>query len=209
MKLFADPSESLLAAQVALQQAEARIFELTAEREAKIGAAEGEDYIGAVAKIDAELDRLRSAVGAHRDRVVAMQARRDQQDRARLEQEKTAGIADVSKRLSKRHEAARKLDAALKQVADAFAELIRADEDAFSNFPSAVSPLGRLNHFHLDALEPLSARRRPRPPSAGLVRCVAEHDAFNLADAIEQQNRECIEMLDSQPVAAPIEDAAA
>jgi hypothetical protein len=204
MKIFrTDPDDSLQGAQHAITQAEERISQLTIERAAKIEQAEGDAYINDVAKIDREIATLRANVGLHRERIDAMQARQRLQVRARLEQEKAAGIADVRKRLSKRHEAAQKLDAALKQVTEAFAECVRADELAFSSWPSVVSSLGRLSHFRLEAFEPLSASRKPRPPSAGLVRCLAEHEPFDLAAAIEARNAEVIEMIEAAPVVEP------
>jgi hypothetical protein len=201
-----DPDDSLVAATAALARTEQRIAELQIERTAKIETADG-DYVTDVAKIDREIIGLGANASVHRDRMEAMEAKRRQQVLARLEQEKTTGVAEVRKQLGKRHDAARKLDAALAQVTQAFAELIKTDEEAFSNFPPSVSPLGRLNHFRLEAFEALSTRRMQRPPSAGIVRCVAEHEQFQFADAIEARNREVIEMLEGAPIEQ--EDAAA
>jgi hypothetical protein len=111
--------------------------------------------------------------------------------------------------LSKRYEAARKLDAALKLVAETCAELIKTDEETFSNFPPSVSQLGRLNHFRIEAFEALSTRRMQRPPSAGIVRSIAEHEQFNFANAIEARNREVIEMLEGAIIAVPEQHEAA
>jgi hypothetical protein len=200
-----DPDDSLQVASTALAQTEQRAGELEIERAAKIEQAEG-DYLADVAKIDRELTNLRANAVVHRDRVDAMQVRRRRHDRARLEQEKTAGIAEVQKRLGARLDAARKLDTALVAVGHAFAELLKAEDDAFGNFPRSVSPLGSLGHFRLDGIEALSSHRVRRPPSTGLVRCIAEHEPFDFAGVIETKNREAIEMLESAPVA---EDAAA
>jgi hypothetical protein len=208
MKIFrTDPTESMQAAQAALIQTEQRIVELQTVRAEKLELAEP-DFLSAVSKIDAELAGLRSNVAIYGQRVTAMQVKRHQQMLARLEQEKAAGIADVLARLGKRHAAARKLDAALMQVTQAFAELVKAEEDAFgSTWPASVSSLGRLGHFRIEALEELSSRRMQRPPSAGIVRCVAEHESFQFADAIEARNGQVIEMLEGAPIEQ--EDAAA
>ena len=208
MKIFrADPDAALQAAQADLQAAERRIGELQIERAAAIEQAEGSEYVSAVAKISTELAHLGASVGAHRDRVAAMETRRRQQILARREQDRQAGIADVRKRLGKRSVAARKLDTALAEVKRSFAELMEADEEAFSNFPPSVSPLGQLAHFRLDGFQALSARRGPQPPSAGIIRRVVELDAFNFGDAIEARNGEVIEMLESASV--PADEAAA
>lgn len=203
MKIFrTDPDAALQAAQADLQAAERRIGELQIERAAAIEQAEGGEYVSAVAMINTELAHLGASVVAHGARVVAMKTRCHQQVLARREQDRQAGIADVRKRLGKRSAAARKLDTALAEIKRSFAELMAADEEAFSDFPPSVSPLGRLAHFRLDGFQALSAWRRPQPPSAGIVRRVAELDAFNFADAIEARNREVIEMLESSPLPA-------
>jgi DNA repair exonuclease SbcCD ATPase subunit len=205
MKFSIAPDDS---AQRAIEQAEERIAQLQVERATKIEEA-GDDYVLHVSKIDREIASLRANVAVHRDRMSAMQAKRQRQVRARLEREKIDGIADIRKRLTRRHEAARKLDAVLKQLTEAFAECVRADEEAFSNWAPMVSPLGRLAHFRLEGLEPLSASRRPRPPSAGLVRSLAQHEPFNFAVAIEGRNAEVVEMLEGAPVPEELHEEAA
>ena len=204
MKLFkTDPVAALGTEQAALLQVESNIIKLENERAAAIESTEG-DVVAAVLKLEGELKKQHQTAAVHRDRIAVIQRQCREQERQRLEQEKAAGIADVRKRLTKRHEAARKLDAALKQVAEAFAELMRVDEEAFFNFPPSVSPLGGLAHFRLEAFEPLSAHIRQRPRSAGQVRAIAEHEPpFNFADAIEARNGEVIEMLESAPIGEP------
>jgi hypothetical protein len=78
--------------------------------------------------------------------------------------------------------------------------LVDADDTLATKWPASVSPLGLLAHFRLEAFEELSARRLRRPPSAGLVRQLAEHGAFGFAAAIEARNREAIEMLEAAPI---------
>jgi hypothetical protein len=200
MKLFrTDPAASLQAAEMAVMQEEARVAEKQAERMRLIEQADGDEYVNAVVKINDEIARGHANIAAHRERIVAMQTKRHQQQLAGLAQEKAAGIAHVSAKLGKRLDAARKLQTILKQVGEAFCELLKAEEEAF-NLPPSVSPLGALGHFRLDGIEELSARRMRRPPSAGIVRDVAEHGPFSFADIIETRNREVIEMLEGAPI---------
>lgn len=204
-----DAGNSLRAAHAALQASEQRIGELQIERAQKLEEAEG-DYLTEIDAIDRQLQSLRANIVVHADRIAAMNVKRGKQAQARLEQKKIAGIEIIRKGLGKRLEAARKLDAAHRQMTEAFAECVRADEEAFDTWPAAVSPLGRLGHFRLEAFEALSTRRMRRPPSAGLVRCVAEHEPFNFADDIENWNCEVIEMLESSaPIAEPEDVVAA
>jgi hypothetical protein len=59
--------------------------------------------------------------------------------------------------------------------------------------------LGHLGHFHITGIDPLSARLMRRPPSAGMVRSLAEHPPFGFAEAVEGRNRELIDMLETAP----------
>src|SRR5271165_4755028 len=195
-----DPEAALKAAQAALSSTMDKILALELQRAAAIEQSETDDYINDVAEIDAELGRLRAGVATHEARVAAMETRCQQQALARREQARQAGIADVGKRLVKRLAAARKLDAAVLQLQRSFGELVKADQAAFGDFPSSVPQLGRLPHFHIDAFPALSARRLPRPPSAGVIRHIAEIELPSFADAIEARNKEVIEMLESAPV---------
>jgi HPt (histidine-containing phosphotransfer) domain-containing protein len=208
MRLFGDPAAALVTAQTALEQAEARANKLTDERAAVFVEA-GEEYLAQAAKLGHAISGALADAGVHRERIAVLHQRCRELEQHRREQQKVAALADIRKRLVKRHEAARKLDAALAQLSSAFAECVRADEMAFSNWPAVVSPLGRLNHFRLDAFEALSAHRIPRPPSAGPVRVLAEHEPFNFAAAIEARNAEVVEMLEGAPVVELAEEVAA
>lgn len=188
-----NPQESIVAA-------EARIAALEIERQAKIEAGEG-DFAGAVARIDAEIATLRSRVAVYQQRAEAIERRARQQAARAAEQQRLAGIAAVKSRLNRRVAAARKLDTSIGAVRDAFAELLQADVDLFADWPAGVSHLGQMHHFHIACIEALSARRQPRPPSAGLVRSLAEHAAFNLAAAIEKKNAELVEMIEGASAA--------
>lgn len=198
MKLFKnDPAAALDAERSALLQIESHVIRLQNDRAVLIES-EG-DIVAPVLKLDSEIEKQRQAAVIRRDRIAALERQCREHERQRLQREKAAGIAEVGKRLAKRLEAAHKLDAAHKKFAEAFAELLKADDEAF-NLPASVSPLGGLAHFHLEAFEPLSARIRPRR-SAGEVRALAEHAPFNLGEAIEARNREVIEMLEAAPIA--------
>jgi len=189
MAIFRSPLENIA-------KAEARIAELDIERQAKIDAGD-DNFAAVVARIDAEIASVKASILIFRQREEAMERRARQQAAVRAEQERLAGVASVRSRLTRRHEAGRKLDAALAQVHEAFAELLQADGELFNDWPTAVSDLGRLHHFRIDGIEPLSARRSRRPLSGGLVRSIAEHPAFNFADTIEARNSELVEMISS------------
>lgn len=190
-----DPAAAIAKAQEAIAAAEAKISELVLRRADVLLSDNLED----VRAVDRALDEQRQTININRERIAVLEAAQRQQTAARAEQERLSGIANVRKRTASRHEAARKLDAAIGEVRGAFAELLSADNDLFGNWPATVSDLGRLHHFRVEGLEPLSARRLRRPPSAGLVRCIAEHTAFNFADAIEARNRELVEMIEVVP----------
>jgi hypothetical protein len=206
MKFFrADTEQSL---QAAIAGAEARIVELTAERDAKL--AEDGDYLTTVGKIDAEIAKLRNDVLIFGQRGDAVRALRRKQDADRLQKEKAAGVAEIRRRLARRHEAATALDAAVAELARAFAAVVAADDAIFVAWPPAVSDRGRLAHFRVgDAIEPLSARRIPRPPSAGVVRVLAEAGPFNFAATVEARNIELVEMIESATPVDEVEEEAA
>ena len=198
--------DAIAAVQAAKAAAEEKIGSLELERQARLYA---DDWTPDDAvRNDRERATLRASIAAYDERLIALQRRQHDEDIARRQREKTAGIADVKKRLNKRLEAARKLDAAKAQVTQAFEEYIKAEEEAFDNLPPSVSPLGGLAHFRMEAFEPLSPRRLRRPPSAGLARCFAEHESFDFAGDIEIRNREVIEMLENVSIDESTEEAA-
>lgn len=199
MKIFrADPDAALEAAQTALTQAETRIAELTAERAAKIEQAEGDSYLVDVGKIDAEITRLQASIRAHHDRIAAMQRRQREREQADREQAKANGIANVRKRLGRRHDAARKLDNALKQLGEAFVELEAADTDAFANWPAELA--APHEYFRARTIAALSTRRQQRMV-AGPVRELISLVPFDLSSEVEKRNAELVAELESAPIA--------
>jgi hypothetical protein len=197
--------EKMEAAQKAYMETESRIAARAAKRAALI--AQDDVDLAEVSRLDRENATDHANAALHAERIEALKTVRRQQVRAQLEREKSAGIAEVRKRLAKRHEAAGRLDTALKSVIEAYNELLAADEQAF-DMPSTVSPLGGLGHFRLDGIEPLSSVRRPRPPMAGIVRQIVDHyPPLRFAQIVEDKNREVLEMLESAPVADSMEAA--
>jgi antitoxin component HigA of HigAB toxin-antitoxin module len=203
-KLFrTDPDVSLQAAQSALVQAERRIGELQTERTAKIEQAEG-DYLAEVAKIDRELASLRANAIIHRDRADAMQVKRREHAKARLEQEKAAGIAEIKKRMSRRRVAAAKLDEAMGHLATASAELIAEDDALYRGWPDMLPSASRLNYTRGTVLDTLPARRR-----IALIRELAALAPSDFGVAIDQKNVELIAELEQAAVPElPAENAA-
>jgi hypothetical protein len=197
--LRADSDAALATAHAALAQAEQRIGELMIARSLKLDAAE-DDYISEVGKLDVEIASLRASVAIHSDRAEALKVRQRGQERARREQTRLAGIAEVRKRLTRRHEAARKLDAALKQAAEAFADLEASDIAAFADWPAEL-PLAH-EYFRARTIEPLSTRHTQRMV-AGLVRELANRVVIGIAAEVEKRNGELIEELSSAPIGEP------
>jgi hypothetical protein len=200
MKIFcADPDAALQAAQADLQAAERRIGELQIERAAAIEEAEGGEYINAVTKFDAELVRLRASVGAHRDRVTAMEAKHRRLALARREEEKAAFIGKLKAALPRRQAAVERLDGALKEAAEGFKELAAADEAIFVNWPDVMPPADRFSYLRADRIPALSPMRKHRPMSAGLIRELVNHVPFDFAAEVEKRSRELIEELEGPP----------
>jgi hypothetical protein len=59
----------------AIAKAEVRIQELTSERQAKLETGEGDEYLPAVVRIDAEIATLRAKIEVYRQRAEAMDRR--------------------------------------------------------------------------------------------------------------------------------------
>jgi hypothetical protein len=137
----------------------------------------------------------------------AMQAKHRLQVLARREQEKTAGIATVRKRLGKRHDAALRLDVALAQLSAAFAELEAADIAAFTNWPASLPSPHR--YFRAETIEPLSTRRSQRM-MAGPLRELVTRAPYDLAAAVLKRNFELTTELETAGLPAlPAEDLVA
>ena len=201
MKIFRTAEESLQAAQTALVQAEARLQALEVDREAKIAAAEGDEYVDIVAKIDGEIGRLRAAVGAHQARIRAMQRRQHDHERWQQEQRRVAAIAEIRKMLPHRQAAAERLDAALEQAVEALAALETADDAVFSAWPSELpvaETLGYLRAMHIAALSSVRKQRMAASP----IREIAARAPFGVADLVGAMNRELLGELENAPAYA-------
>jgi hypothetical protein len=201
-----DPDDSLEVARVALLQTEQRISDLEKSRAVKISDGEG-DYLAEVDAIDRELFSLRANVGVHQDRIVAMQGRQRDRDRARRKQERSAAIARIEKLVGQRTEAGQRLDGALKQVAEAFAELSTADAAVFEDWPDVLPPASRLGYLRALRIEPLSSMRKHRM-TAGLIAELINRGPFEIASEVEKRNGELVAELRGI-VDEPGEDAAA
>lgn len=204
-----DPRAALQAAQTALTQAETRIAELLAERAVKIEQAEGDNYLGEVEKIDAEIARLQASIRAHQDRITSMQQRQRDNAVAAREQQRREGIASVKRLLGARAVAAAKLDAAVKQVAEAIAALSVADDAVFVAWPNVLPQAHKLEYLRALRIEPLSSMRKQRPMMAGLVRELVNRVPFDFASEVEKRNLELVEELETAGLPAlPVENAA-
>ncbi|MGA7714481.1 hypothetical protein [Bradyrhizobium sp.] len=180
----------------AVAQAEQRIVELQADREQKLIDAEG-DYLEAIAAIDEQIRTLQASVVVHRDRIAAQAVKRARQERKRLEDEKTAFIAEVKKLIPRRQASAARIDAASKEAASAFAELAATDDAIFLNWPEVmprIDSLGYLRAMRIDVLSP----SRKQKMMAGLVREIVNRGPFNIAEEVEKRGRELVNELDGR-----------
>ena len=110
--------------------------------------------------IDREIETLQANVIVHRDRITAMDIKREKLERKRREDEKAAFIVELKKALPRRQAAVVHLDAALKEAAGAFAELAAADDAIFESWPE-VMPSAQL----LAICEPCGSSPCHRPGS--------------------------------------------
>jgi hypothetical protein len=199
-------SNSLQAARDAMTQTEQRMTELEGERVQKLADAEG-DYLAEIGAIDRQLKSLQADWIVHRDKIAALEIKKTKQHRAKREEEKTAFVAELRKTLPRRQTAVERLDAALKEVADAFAELTVADAAIFANWPEVLPPVHRLAYLSAFRIEPLSALRKQRPMSAGLIHELVKRVPFDFAAEVDKRSRELIEELEGSSI--PAEEVAA
>jgi hypothetical protein len=197
---------ALTAARDALAQTEQRIVELDGERAQKLANADG-DYLTEIAAIDAQILSQQAHATVHRDRIAAMAIRRAKQEREQREQERVAFVGELKKTVPRRHAAAARLDAALKEAAKAFEDLAAADEAIFKSWPEVMPPADRFSYLRAMRIEALSSTRKHRPLSAGLVCELINRGPFDFAAEVEKRGRELIEELEGLP--GPADEVAA
>jgi predicted RNase H-like nuclease (RuvC/YqgF family) len=195
MKLFArSTADSLASTRQALAGAEAKIVELETLRSDKLFEA---DTIAEVQRIDSELATQRHAASIYRDRIVGLIERQRQEERDRLEQQKSAKIAEMSKRLARRDDAAQILEAALTSVRKVYAELLAADEAIFPAYSG-------FNYLSITSVAQLRRDRRPSDPMprtiTGPVRAIADGAGTGLAEEIQQKGVDLIEIMSAEPI---------
>jgi hypothetical protein len=204
MKLFRkDPAAELGSTQAALLQIEARLRQMEIDRTARLEAAD-DNYLDEVAKIDREKAILNNQAAVHRDRLVVLERRVCEHDRQQLTLRQAEAVAIIRRSQGASVTAAKKLDAGLKQVAEAVSELDAADEATFStNWTDELPPVSRLLYLRSQTIEPLSTMRRVRPAMAGLVRELVYKLPFNFTQQVEQRNAELIAELESAGLPEP------
>jgi hypothetical protein len=192
---------ALAAARDALAQTEQRLAALESERAQKLTDADG-DYLAETAAIDQQIRSLQANAIVHRDRIPAMDVRPSKQEHARREEEKAAFIGKLKKALPRRQAAVEGLDAALKEVAEAFKELAAADDALFASWPDVMPPADRYSYLRADRIPALSPMRKHRPMAAGLIRELVNRVPFDFAAEVEKRSRELIEELEGSSVPA-------
>jgi hypothetical protein len=186
---------ALATAREALAQTERQIVDLEAKREQKLTEADG-DYLSAVAAIDQQIVNLRAKSVVHRDRIAAMDIRRANQEHAQRQQERAAFIGELKKTFPKRQAAAARLDAALKEIPEAFRDLEAADKAIFVNWPELLPPADRYVYLRAMRIEPFSSTRKHRGLMAGFVRELVNRGPYDFAAEIEKRGRELIQELE-------------
>jgi hypothetical protein len=180
------PEQSLEAAQAVLHQAELRLAQLAGERTAAL---QGDDYAAAVAKIEIEIGDLTASITAHRGRIAVLEERQRDDELAERGRMRIAGVAAVRKKLPARLAAAKRLDAAMAEVAAALAELERADGAVFASWPDVLPPADRLRYLRITNLDSLSTVRKHRV-GYGPVRELAMNAPYNIAEIVDSRNSE-------------------
>lgn len=202
MRLFSQSTvASLSAARRALGAAEATIAQLETKRAAKL--LDGDD-IADVQQIDAALSAQRVATFIYRDKIAALIERQRQEERARLEAEKAAHIADVAKRVEARNAKARAVDQATAALCAAFAELTAAD--------AALVAEPSRSHRSILSMRPFV--RRPYHPSdhdaaprmvIGTIRALVDRPP-EVEGEVAQKGRDLIEVMQAEPIVEPVSE---
>jgi hypothetical protein len=202
VKLFdRSTSDQMAAAHHQLAGANAKIAELEALRAAKLPDAE----IADVQRIDAELAIHRHAASIYLDRIAALGDRQRQEERASRKADKAAAVAEIAKRLARRDNASRLVEAKCSELRAGVAELLAADAAVFADWPMSLPPPNNFSYLSIGALAPLCKRdRRPSdfqsPVLIGPLRQLVEGAADGLAAQISQKGIDLIAMLeDLQP----------
>lgn len=185
----------------ALAQTEAKIAEL--ER-ARADALLTENYVGAVEAIDGQLATQRRAIDVHRERIAAMVRKHQADDRAELEREKAARIADTRKRLADLQSAAKQVDVATAALQSAVRNLDRADATLFGD---------SWNHLCARSIPALADRAAGPRDELGInetrrvigpLRKIASGAAhYRLAEEVEERGRRLIELMECEPIPEP------
>jgi hypothetical protein len=200
--LRTDPDDTRRAAEAALAQTEAKIGDLERDRAAKLLE---DNYAGAVDAIDVQLAAHRRAAGVHHERIAAMVRNRQANERARLERDKAARIADTSKGLAHLQAAAKQVDEAAVALQSAIANLDRADAAIFGDSPvrsylsaRSIAALADRAAGPRDELGINETRR-----VVGPLRRIARGAPYGLAEEIEDRGRRLLEFLESEPIPEP------
>jgi hypothetical protein len=195
MSLFNRSLESsLTTAREKRTAAEAKSAALLRDREAALIAS---DDVAKVDAIDRAIDAERRTASILTDRIAALINEQRAEQRAQLEAAKAASIADARKRLSRRDDAAEKLEAALAAVRSAYAALADADSAIFSE-------PGR-SYLSVTSLPSLNRRdRRATDPTPRLVigpiRAIVDGIGVGLADVIKEKGVALIETMTAAPI---------
>jgi hypothetical protein len=185
---------ALQIAQSALVETERRVAELEIERAQKLEDAES-DYLAEIDALDQQIRTLQANASVHRDRIAAMDIKAAKRERARIAEQRLTAIAERKALLPARVSAAEQVDAALKQLADAFAGLETADNALFAAWPDILPSPHRFTYLSALRIGELAAGRRQRM-TAGAVRHLVERVPLEIAAEVEKRNRELLEELE-------------
>lgn len=208
MALFSrSTADNLAATRRSLADTEARIAALAATRAEKLLEAEG---IADVQKLDAELATLRNALAIYGDRIEGLRQRQRQEERNRLEAEKTARIVEAEKRIANWQKAAHQVDIATAALQAAVRNLDAADDEIFGEDPYHR---GRLSANFIEVLCERSAgpqdhlgMNEHRRIIGPLRRIAKGGPHFGLAEVVADRGRQLIEAMQAEPIAIEFPD---
>jgi hypothetical protein len=197
----------------ALASIAGRIAELEQQRSEKLLS----DVIDEVQGIDRELEAEKCSAAVHRDRIAALEEIKRTEDRRRREREKAAGIEIVKKRLAHRRQLAIAVEAAIKDMAAKYFELVASAGDIFADWPEGLPPPNRSTDLTAGTIKKefgyaLYAAGRPNAmtgcqlPAPAMSSAVAGLGVRGLAASVEEAGELFLVRLKSSPTAEAEDD---
>jgi hypothetical protein len=136
MLFRSNPQAGLKKAEAALAAAQAKIDELQAARHLALLEA---DTVESVATIDSQIAAQRAAAAVYRDRIAALKAAVRAQQAEETERQRQAALVEVEKRIAKEVEKARQVEKLVKELGEAWGDLLNWRTSILSAWPAELS----------------------------------------------------------------------